>query len=203
MQANLVETAALGALFGLKVIGGVSIVVWFIQRTLAADDDAPCFGWRYCLRRRRFAADAPKRFCAQVQLVRGKKTLLDDYTPEYYNTLRDSGFDELHRSLDALTAVEECLRADFEERRYSRVMLLTRYLSGELYGEYLSHARSTFIAWQPLENWSRRMDSTLIALSDSLNAAAAESERLGIKRARGRKPTLLVAAELRKEISSS
>jgi hypothetical protein len=203
MQANLVETAALGALFGLKVIGGVSIVVWFIQRTLAADDDAPCFGWRYCLRRRRFAADALKRFCAQVQLVRGKKTLLDDYTPEYYNTLRDSGFDELHRSLDALTAVEECLRADFEERRYSRVMLLTRYLSGELYGEYLSHARSTFIAWQPLENWSRRMDSTLIALSDSLNAAAAESERLGIKRARGRKPTLLVAAELRKEISSS
>jgi hypothetical protein len=203
MEAKFIETAALGALFALKVIGGVAVLVWFVQRTLTADDDAPCFGWRYCLRRKRLAADALRRFSAQVQSVRSKKTLLDEYTPEYYNTLKDSGFDELHSSLDSLAAVEESLRTDLAAKRYSRVMLLTGYLSGELHGEYLSRAQSKFIVWQPLEHWKRRIDSILISLSDSLNIAAAESERLGIKRARARKPTLLVAAELRKEISSN
>lgn len=99
-----------------------------------------------------------------------------------------------------LSAADQSLRDDLSSKRYSRVMLLAYYLSGELRGEYLKRAREQFSGWRALEKWRARVDQTLSNLSESLSEAANKTKHLGVKRPRERKSTLVAAAEIRRDL---
>lgn len=200
MQQFFIQEPINGLALVLFVGFTILAVAWLSYAAVSSDEDAPCFGWRYCLRKRQEAESEYRRFSGEVGQLFEKKTMLDQYTAEYYHTLQEAGFDSLSDTVDGLRVVQETLSTEMGYRRYSRVVLLIRYLGGELHGRYLEHAREKFVAWHALEGWKPHIDDILTRVSFALTKAGEETIRLGVRRMKSRRPTLSLAAELRDQL---
>ncbi len=140
-------------------------------------------------------------FRRELQMLRKKREIINVYSGDYFHTLQDSGWDNLQRMLSRLSDAETRLQGLCEAGRYAEAYQLSEFLLGRLPPEEAYQAQQEFHDLQDIWLWRSESGEIVINLLQNLEAAALQTQEIGVSRNRNRKPTLMAISDLQNLIS--
>ena len=139
-----------------------------------------------------------QEFSEKVRMLEQKQRVLGAYAAEYFNTLQESGWDDVAALVDNLRSVEGSLNVMFDQKRYAEVLEVCDYLMGRLSAEKAREVEGAYEGLCHLANWRQQSRDNLLRVIQATTASAEQTQELGINRShRNRKPTLVSLADLR------
>jgi hypothetical protein len=140
-------------------------------------------------------------FRRELQLLRKKREIINVYSGDYFHTLQESGWDNLHRIVATLATAETQLAELFEQGRYEEAYQLSEFLLDRLSPEEANKVKSDFPALREVWYWRSESAGLVIELLRNLEVAAIQTQEAGVTRNRDRKPTLMAISDLQNLIS--
>ena len=126
--------------------------------------------------------------------------LLNQYTNDYVSVFNDGHWYRALMFIEELDGAYVELCSLLHRREYLDAVSLADFLlaDGTPVPEYVIERIDQ--KWTPLEFWEKDFDEILLRISQRLERAAEDTAKLGIKRGRTRKPTLMAIQELKKKM---
>lgn len=152
-------------------------------------------------RGKRGAESSLDELSSKIALLEHKQRVLSVYTAEYFSTLHEAGWEELHGLIDNARTIETSLRVMFAQRQYDKVIDVCDFMLGLCSEGTAREIAHSYEGLSSLANWQEQARVVVLRLIQSTTNSAEQTAELGITRKRAnRKPTLLSLSELKESL---
>jgi hypothetical protein len=178
----------IGIIAGAFISGAVCFLVY---KTIGAFE----FGSRT---HRHEAFECFEELVARIRILEQKQNVLGDYSGEYFNTLKEAGWEELVVMAENLRSLSNELHIMLDQKMYAEVKAVCDYLLGRLGEKEAKEVAAAYEGLAELQDWRQTSREILLRVIQATTKSAQETQELGISRKRReRKPTLMSLSDLR------
>jgi hypothetical protein len=104
-------------------------------------------------RDKKVAEAAIDELCSKISLLENKQRVLGVYTAEYFSTMHEAGWEDLHGMIENLRTIETSLRVMWDQRQYQKVLDICDYMFGRCHDRLAQQIADTYEGLAPLANW--------------------------------------------------
>jgi hypothetical protein len=132
----------------------------------------------------------------RLRIFQESREILISYTPEYGNTMAESGWAQFLTNLERVEDATETIANLLNEGHPEEAAKCAHLVLNQLPLESLSEAQQLYPKYAELGDWEKDCRSILRNLAENLLSASRNTQQLGIDRSHRRKATMQVSTEL-------
>ena len=141
-------------------------------------------------------------FKAAIETLSESVKLLEKFSGDYFMTLNQSGFSELHDIVETLCQTYEISISKIKSGKFDEANDILRYAflkKGQ--GDAPDILKSQLAYYFPfLASWSDRFAKTVVVIDKNIKESSKKFQAVGAMRKRDRNPTSMILGEVRKNI---